>query len=199
VPGAKVVAGLRSHPAAPVLSQLSSGVCIDDRGDAMIGGKWERAEAKVAAYKFERNRPHHRFVVDVQPPGGAPAFRASFAAFYVTGAVPAVGDVVPVLCETKRRKVEIDPEGPVWQPVGDASARAQAEADRLNFDVVRKAAPDSAAPVESRSSERQVPPGDDQSPRSDIANDLAKLADLRDRGALTDAEFDAQKRKLLDA
>ena len=33
--------------------------------------------------------------------------------------------------------------------------------------------------------------------RGSIADDLAKLADLRDRGAITDSEFDAAKKKLL--
>jgi hypothetical protein len=34
-------------------------------------------------------------------------------------------------------------------------------------------------------------------PAPDLADELTKLADLRDRGALTDAEFEAQKAKLL--
>ena len=34
-------------------------------------------------------------------------------------------------------------------------------------------------------------------PQPDVADQLSKLADLRDRGVLTDAEFQAQKRKLL--
>jgi hypothetical protein len=34
---------------------------------------------------------------------------------------------------------------------------------------------------------------------ADIADELTKLADLRDRGVLTEAEFDAQKAKLLAA
>jgi hypothetical protein len=33
--------------------------------------------------------------------------------------------------------------------------------------------------------------------QTDVADQLTKLADLRDRGVLTDAEFDAQKQKLL--
>ncbi len=32
-----------------------------------------------------------------------------------------------------------------------------------------------------------------------VADEIAKLADLRDRGVLTDAEFEARKRKLLEA
>ena len=32
----------------------------------------------------------------------------------------------------------------------------------------------------------------------DVADELTKLADLRDRGVLTDAEFAAQKAKLLE-
>jgi hypothetical protein len=35
--------------------------------------------------------------------------------------------------------------------------------------------------------------------KPDIADELTKLADLRDRGVLTDAEFEAQKAKLLAA
>jgi hypothetical protein len=34
-------------------------------------------------------------------------------------------------------------------------------------------------------------------PQPSVADQLTKLADLRDRGALTDAEFEAQKAKLL--
>jgi hypothetical protein len=36
-------------------------------------------------------------------------------------------------------------------------------------------------------------------PKPDLADQLTKLADLRDRGVLTDAEFEAQKAKLLAA
>ena len=35
------------------------------------------------------------------------------------------------------------------------------------------------------------------SPKSDVADQLTKLADLRDRGVLSDAEFEAQKAKVL--
>jgi hypothetical protein len=34
-------------------------------------------------------------------------------------------------------------------------------------------------------------------PHVDVADQLTKLADLRDRGVLTDAEFETQKKKLL--
>lgn len=36
-------------------------------------------------------------------------------------------------------------------------------------------------------------------PGSDVADELTRLADLRDRGVLTDAEFQAQKAKILGA
>jgi len=36
-------------------------------------------------------------------------------------------------------------------------------------------------------------------PTVDVADELAKLADLRDRGVLSDAEFDSQKGKLLES
>ena len=34
-------------------------------------------------------------------------------------------------------------------------------------------------------------------PKPDVADQLTKLADLRDRGVLIDAEFEAQKAKIL--
>ena len=36
-------------------------------------------------------------------------------------------------------------------------------------------------------------------PKPDITDQLTKLADLRDRGVLAQAEFDAQKAKILAA
>jgi hypothetical protein len=38
-----------------------------------------------------------------------------------------------------------------------------------------------------------------RAPKADIADQLTKLADLRDRGVLSDAEFEAQKVKMLTA
>jgi hypothetical protein len=35
------------------------------------------------------------------------------------------------------------------------------------------------------------------SPKPDVADQLTKLADLRDRGVLSDAEFETQKAKIL--
>ncbi len=50
------------------------------------------------------------------------------------------------------------------------------------------------------------PPGQTGMPESegdesahDVAEELSKLADLRDRGVLTQDEFDAQKQRLLGA
>ncbi|HUZ28971.1 MAG TPA: SHOCT domain-containing protein [Solirubrobacteraceae bacterium] len=36
-------------------------------------------------------------------------------------------------------------------------------------------------------------------PKPDVADQLTKLADLRDRGVLSDAEFETQKAKILAA
>jgi hypothetical protein len=46
---------------------------------------------------------------------------------------------------------------------------------------------------------KQVSQSRSATPGPDVADELAKLADLRDRGALTDAEFEVQKARLLGA
>jgi hypothetical protein len=64
---------------------------------------------------------------------------------------------------------------------------------------------DLAAEAAARASARPVRDGRTKvrvatavAPAPDFADELTKLADLRDRGALSDAEFEAQKAKLLD-
>jgi hypothetical protein len=57
------------------------------------------------------------------------------------------------------------------------------------FEYEKGASPTRAAPVRAAAASVASP--------GSIADELVKLADLRDRGALTDSEFDAAKKKLL--
>jgi hypothetical protein len=91
------------------------------------------------------------------------------------------GDILPVRYDPEdRSKIEVD--APALRAQSDAAdaARAQAKQARIS-DRERHFAPGT------------VPPGT----ASDPVERLEKLAGLRDRGALTDAEFAAQKAKIL--
>ena len=70
----------------------------------------------------------------------------------------------------------------------DVPAQPVVEAKRTDFAPAKSA----AAPVDARTTERQDHP-------RDIYSELIKLDDLRKRGILTDAEFDSQKKKILNS
>jgi hypothetical protein len=75
---------------------------------------------------------------------------------------------------------------------------------RVTVDLAEQAAARASAPParDGRTKVRVVANANatapSTSPAPDLADELTKLADLRDRGALTDAEFEAQKAKLLE-
>lgn len=60
--------------------------------------------------------------------------------------------------------------------------------------VTLRVEPDGEPPFEVGTAPQSAPAA-----QPNLVDQLAKLADLRDRGALTDAEFEAQKAKLLAA
>jgi Short C-terminal domain len=70
---------------------------------------------------------------------------------------------------------------------------------RVTIDLAERAAAGaSARPVrDGRTKVRLVTNA--VAPAPDVADELTKLADLRDRGALSNAEFEAQKSKLLES
>jgi hypothetical protein len=96
-----------------------------------------------------------------------PAYEATFDGLFMFGDVPSVGDKLPLL---------VDPSNPQRFEYDDS---ANASADGTDAGA--------ADPAGS------APPADD----SGIADQLGKLAQLRTQGALSDAEFDAAKAKLL--
>jgi hypothetical protein len=85
------------------------------------------------------------------------------------GEIPSPGDRISVL---------VDPSQP-QRVEYDKTAGTKSSSPGKSFAQIRPAA--AAAPTT----------------RGNIAEELGKLAHLRDRGALTEAEFDAAKRKLL--
>jgi hypothetical protein len=88
------------------------------------------------------------------------------------------GETLPVyVSRLNPKRVTID-------LAAQAAARASARPVRDGRTKVRLVAPAPAAAAASA---------------GDVADELTKLADLRDRGALTEAEFEAQKAKLLDS
>jgi Short C-terminal domain len=72
---------------------------------------------------------------------------------------------------------------------------------RVTIDLAAQAAARASARAvrDGRTKVRVVTDAFTPAPAPDVADELTKLADLRDRGALSDAEFEAQKAKLLES
>jgi hypothetical protein len=190
----------------------------------MFGRDWERVKAKVVAAREMENKPvytshgggtlrrRYEYVLDVEPPGGRPAFRTSVLSPMNVDKMPTlrVGQVVFVQCHPKAEKVKFDTDEPTTR-------RNPAEIEKKEqaaFDAVRDAPPGTRPPgVES---EHYVQPTPEQmranreehearmqgrrtggTKPGDRLQRLEKLGDLHDRGVLNDAEFAAEKAKIL--
>jgi len=110
-----------------------------------------------------------RIRLRIQRQDGSPAYEGILKGLFMLGEIPSVGD---------RLTLRVDPANPQHFDYDEAStATAQAASAAAAEPSI------SAAASESR--------------RQNLADELARLADLRDRGALTDSEFAAAKKKLL--
>ena len=119
--------------------------------------------------------------------------------------IPQEGYSVAVLYDPKdHSKVVLDLEA---MPVAEAVARHEKVMARMRDPEARRqqveemkakaaAQAESAAAIQETMSTAfsQAPGG---APGTEVADQLSKLADLRNRGVLTDAEFEVQKAKLL--
>ena len=106
----------------------------------------------------------------IQREDGTPAYEGILKGLFMLGEIPSVGD---------RLHLRVDPANPQHFDYDQASTSA-------------------AAATAPRSSAEPFHSGQgDHSSHGDLAAELARLADLRDRGALTDSEFAAAKKKLL--
>ncbi len=113
---------------------------------------------------------------------GVPAFPIKQDFEIWTGQWPDPGDVLPVTFDRDHpERIKIH-----WDQVTTGAEQAEADAEAL-------AAQLNAAPAASVASAPIAPAGADPLDR------IAKLADLHTAGALTDAEFAAEKAKILKA
>ncbi|HKV91048.1 MAG TPA: SHOCT domain-containing protein [Candidatus Angelobacter sp.] len=106
----------------------------------------------------------------IQREDGTPAYEGILKGLFMLGEIPSVGDHLAL---------RVDPANPQHFDYDQASTSAAAAT----------APHSSAEPFHSGQG--------DHSRQGDLVAKLAQLADLRDRGALTDAEFAAAKKKLL--
>ncbi|HEY6317823.1 MAG TPA: SHOCT domain-containing protein [Acidimicrobiia bacterium] len=169
------------------------------------GGKPARAlisETKSGRkWKADPSQIVWKVTMRVMPDDAGP-FNATIQAPYPAGeGGPSLGSLVGVLYDPRdTSKVAIDPTAPAesWGQVQAAQmnhtveqAMAQSTGGAAIFTGGRWIQGGPGAPPASAA----APPSTDQG--SSLASELEKLASLRDRGALTDAEFQAQKAKLL--
>jgi Short C-terminal domain len=187
-------------------------------GGGMFGRGWAQTRATVVAAQQMGDKPvytkhgggtmrrRYEYALDVHPPDGGPVFRTTVLSPLNVDSLRdlAVGEVVPVLVHAKDEKVKFDTSDPSMSQAAADNAR------RARFDAVAHAAPDTGPRRPDLSRETllrqreklqaaQRAREDDTATQSDDRLDrLQKLADLHDRGALNDAEFETEKAKILD-
>jgi hypothetical protein len=116
----------------------------------------------------------------IQREDGMPAYEGILKGLFMLGEIPSVGD---------RIALRVDPANPQHFDYDKSSASAATAASASSTEERSNSGrEDLADPSEGELSNRH---------QRDLADELARLADLRDRGALTDSEFAAAKKKLL--
>jgi hypothetical protein len=152
----------------------------------VFGRDWEGGTALIVARRNTVHQvasaPIYEYVADISPDSATPAFRATIDSptilDYSKFQPPDVGDSVRVKFHPKSRKVKFDKSDPTLD------ARPAAQAARAEFESLADLPPGA------------VPAGASDGGPAPVEQ-LQKLADPHDRGALTDAEFAAEKAKLL--
>jgi hypothetical protein len=191
----------------------------------MLGHHWEKAEATVVA-RTVRVQPRYDFVLDVCPGSGPPLRVTIHDGPAGDFADPAVGDVLRVLYDPKNQHVKWDYSDP-WLLDSAADRRAGGNAFTAaaaapfgtppgvqghgvtgvagSVQYLSGAAasemlaslfgPDGAGAIAAlRDQARgQAVPG----PAPDLGERLARLQALRDRGMLTEAEYEGQRQKII--
>ena len=195
----------------------------------MLGHHWEKAEATVVARTVRAqaggHRPHYDFVVDVRPYSGPP-LRMTIQEGPADFADPSVGDVLGVLYDRKNQHVKWDTSDPwlrdsaagQWGGGDQFASAVEALADTLPGAPWSETA-GFAGSVQSLSGadasemlDTLLGPGGAEriaamkararaqtAPAADPAERLARLQALRDNGVLTEAEYQAQRQKIISA
>jgi hypothetical protein len=114
-----------------------------------------------------------RLRLRIQRQDGMPAYEGILKGLFMLGEIPSVGD---------RLALRVDPANP------------------QHFDYDKASTSTSATAATASSAEERFNSGQEDhagARQRDLADELARLAGLRDRGVLTDEEFAAAKKKLL--
>ena len=183
----------------------------------MLGHHWERAEATVVARTVRvqpaGRRPHYDFVVEVRPVSGPPLRLTIHDGPDGDFPDPAVGDVLGVLYDPKHQHVKWDLTDP-WLLDAAADRRSASDvfvagttvtgfsgdvqyvsgeaASEMLGALFGPGGAETIAALRARA-------GHQATPAADPAERLARLQALRDRGLLTEAEYEAQRQKIISA
>jgi hypothetical protein len=178
-------------------------------------GRMVNSHGSTAAEELATSTVTWTLKVHVTPDGEAP-FDADFKAPFPQMGGPTVGETLGVLYDPNdRTKLVVDhsSRGVATRAVGRMSPEAQAALSSAGDgesaqDLLQERLTDPAAFAAKMRAGRSGPgvmTGGQQvsgtpvaaATPTDPADEIAKLADLRDRGALTEAEFEAQKKRVL--
>jgi hypothetical protein len=127
-----------------------------------------------------------RLRLRIQRQDGSPAYEAIFKGLFMLGEIPSVGD---------RLTLRVDPANPQhfdYDKASTETGQAATAAVASNFGEGRSS---DAHLSDSRLSGEHL--SHEYSSHERLSDELAQLADLHKRGALTDSEFAAAKKKLL--
>lgn len=134
---------------------------------------------------------------------GLPAYMVHVKVRPKTGKWPEVNQVLPVIIDRhdpSRVEIDWDKVPSLQDKIGTATVRRidaaqhQVAGDGSPADLMRQALADPAAFAERMRSHGVPSQG---VPSADPVDQIAKLAELHDRGALTDEEFQAMKARIL--
>lgn len=151
----------------------------------VLGHKWEPGEGTVVDIRYSGQHgtnnvgaePH--FLMDVRPDSGAAPYRTEVdeLPLFLAFKAPAFGQVVKLECDPARGKARFVRSDPAINKKGDEQAL------KARYDAERDAAVGGGPAA--------------QPAQPDAIAQLERIAKLRDSGALTDEEFELQKRKIL--
>jgi Short C-terminal domain len=116
-----------------------------------------------------------RLRLRIQRQDGSPAYEGILKGLFMLGEIPSVGD---------RLALRVDPVNP-----------QHFDYDKASTETSQAASAATADSSEGRLSDARLSP--EHSSHERLSDELARLADLHKRGALTDSEFAAAKKKLL--
>lgn len=114
-----------------------------------------------------------RLRLSIQRQDGSPAYEGILKGLFMLGEIPSVGD---------RLSLRVDPANPQHFDYDQASSATTAATTHSTAHAATASAFDS---------------GEERLSHERLSDELARLADLHKRGALTDSEFAAAKKKLL--